>query len=1241
MIERMVEALRRAGCTTDPVEVAEMLWLAQHARSSAPDTAGNASTMPFRESPPPPFRPAPGGMTTPAERAAGMYPDTGSPGTGDALADAVRGGGPRVPALRETLPLGRALRPLRRRVPSRRMFVLDERATADQIADTGLWLPAMRPVMERRYRATVLVDSSASMLVWRPTINAFLTLLAQVGAFQSLRVYTVDSDATAPVLLHRGTVDPAVSPLSIDDPTGRTVILVITDGIGAAWSDGWMAGQLRDWAKSSPVQVIDLLPPRLWRSTGLVTGQPSGRRGVSITELSAAGLSPRAKQIAAEQPATAPVLIYGSQPSATGPEPATAAARVRQFVHNASPTAQRLANCLAAAPLTLPIMRLVQHVMLPESSTVHLAEVFVSGLLRRRTDDAVTDPELMGFDFLPGVRDLLLDIADRYDTVQVLTEVSRFVSDRLGQPFDFPALFMHPDDPLPDLGTGALPFAHISASALRRLGPRYSRLADRLDQAALSVVRPPQPSDPARPSDAIEGYPLSGSGTRAVFLTMLRQSERDTLALSDVLMRSYHLRPATVRHLTEPLESEVVEAVVRAAQEADDTLLICASGQFDALFSRWVATAVETSHARNVLIISEGDARIPLRAATALTTERYGLMRHLARLLDEGDPRLPPDLSFQDLYGWLRSPSRVDDVLLRNPPSVPRGVLGPNPMFRNGRYAFISYSRAEEAYATRIRDFLTLHAGIPIWTDHSVAADARWSHLLRERIDACGAVIVIVSRQSAESLWVGRELSRAREMGKPVLALRLDDTRVPSDVDTLASVQDRQMPDEAFVRRLRQRLGLYVAEGTAATIEASPVGLQVNGDLQTVFVTVSASAAGPLRDVAIVAESLPSGISCMSGSGARFSVAAGATAARALSFAAHGGADLGSSTVTLRLEPSEPPVTCDMRITVAPARTGVTRITGAVLDASTGGSLRDADVVLSDRVRRTIFTMRTDADGTFEFEADAATHGPVIDITAQKDGYSRVTTAYHAVPGGPRTAAFRFELTPTRVDVPPAIVTEPREPVLATASSAAPAFFLSYARSSAARANQNVERFYRDLQHNLSQLLPEEPERQTGFMDRHLEAGTRWQPELLRMVGTCRVFVALLSEPYLFHSNWCAMEWDLFSRRTVRSRRRDGGPSHYSQAILPVIWAPITSRIPLRVNRVQRFLPTDLPERFVETYRSDGILGAMRVDSSGYEAIVWKLALEIQERVASYDVAPLLVHTTDGLRRTFRGGDGD
>lgn len=69
--------------------------------------------------------------------------------------------------------------------------------------------------------------------------------------------------------------------------------------------------------------------------------------------------------------------------------------------------------------------------------------------------------------------------------------------------------------------------------------------------------------------------------------------------------------------------------------------------------------------------------------------------------------------------------------------------------------------------------------------------------------------------------------------------------------------------------------------------------------------------------------------------------------------------------------------------------------------------------------------------------------------------------------------------------------------------------------------------------------------------------GERWSGDLRWAVGNCSVFVALLSDRYLHGSTWCAMEWDLFSRREMRAR--SGPRAEAESAILPILWTPVTS----------------------------------------------------------------------------------
>jgi len=207
---------------------------------------------------------------------------------------------------------------------------------------------------------------------------------------------------------------------------------------------------------------------------------------------------------------------------------------------------------------------------------------------------------------------------------------------------------------------------------------------------------------------------------------------------------------------------------------------------------------------------------------------------------------------------------------------------------------------------------------------------------------------------------------------------------------------------------------------------------------------------------------------------------------------------------------------------------------------------------------------------------------------------------------------------------------------------AAPIFFLSYARANPrGRAspryavNEHVARLFKDLSENVAELLPSLPGKQLGFMDTTMQGGEDWRRRLLYAAGTCQVFIALLSPNYLDGSPWCAMEWDLFSKRTVKPRSSE---TEAGSGIIPSLWAPTRTSTPRHVSAVQRFAPSDyVDELDRERYRAGGIFGLLRTNHhDAYMSIVWDLAMLIQTRYYDQWVEPQIRTDTRGLRRSFR-----
>jgi hypothetical protein len=141
-IERLQTVLTEAELPTTGRELAEILWLAGHLPEPTESPERGTHHRPPGEAEP---ERAPESSTRPAvrdpqpeqeRRPAGSRYELHAPSApGEDGADARGVLAPAAPMLGDVLQAQRALRPLKRRVPSRRRDVLDEEATAAFIAD--------------------------------------------------------------------------------------------------------------------------------------------------------------------------------------------------------------------------------------------------------------------------------------------------------------------------------------------------------------------------------------------------------------------------------------------------------------------------------------------------------------------------------------------------------------------------------------------------------------------------------------------------------------------------------------------------------------------------------------------------------------------------------------------------------------------------------------------------------------------------------------------------------------------------------------------------------------------------------------------------------------------------------------------------------------------------------------------------------------------------------------------------
>ena len=190
---------------------------------------------------------------------------------------------PAPPALFDEQALARALRPLRQYTRSAAPPTLDEEATATATSETRGLHPVWRQATERRYSIDLLVDTGATMAVWHRLAGELCTMLERHGAFRDVRCWALDTDGPEPRLApfrHRSTTHPP-TPVRrwrqrLADPSGRRILLVLTDGVGPAWYGAELPGALAEWSRTRPAAALQVLPRRLWHRTALRTAAVRG-----------------------------------------------------------------------------------------------------------------------------------------------------------------------------------------------------------------------------------------------------------------------------------------------------------------------------------------------------------------------------------------------------------------------------------------------------------------------------------------------------------------------------------------------------------------------------------------------------------------------------------------------------------------------------------------------------------------------------------------------------------------------------------------------------------------------------------------------------------------------------------------------------------------------------------------------------------------------------------------------------
>ena len=452
---------------------------------------------------------------------------------------------PDAPSLREPLNLLKSLRLLMQKVPSGRKAGIDEEATVRRIAEEQLWIPVLQEEVEPWLDLALVIDESQSMLIWGHTIADLQCLFQKYGIFRELKVWGIKLDSTktkVEFIARHGNSNRIAEPKELIDLTRRRLILIISDCVSNLWRQGIIFPTLNFWAEKQPLAIIQMLPRVMWRRSALGLGMlvnfNSSTLGVANKDLVSSKVAPlpnvtkipilslERKPILEQTPQPEdksiaklifeekyqqiydwtemlvgkreslvsgyllpPELNIKAHPLLVEQQEAiknqNAAQRIERFRKMTSILGRKLAGLLAAAPvISLPIVRLIQESLLPDSGQIQVAEVFLGGLLKPKPEfisNGNLNPEAVEYEYIQTeIRDLFLEDAPVSDSTDVLNAVSRYVAEQMGFSLsEFMGLLKSPTRES-DKQDQIRPFAEVTVRILKKLGGDYLRLAEEI-----------------------------------------------------------------------------------------------------------------------------------------------------------------------------------------------------------------------------------------------------------------------------------------------------------------------------------------------------------------------------------------------------------------------------------------------------------------------------------------------------------------------------------------------------------------------------------------------------------------------------------------------------------------------------------------------------------------------------------------------------------------------------------------
>ena len=441
---------------------------------------------------------------------------------------------------RNTLELGRLLKPLKQKINSRIAQELNIKETVKRSAELSTptqprYFPVLTPKKERWLDVALLIEDSKSMILWQSLLKEVQDFLEHLGAFRDIKPYRMNWDDLTKTLQISSfySFSQYLSPQTLNAPGSRRLILIVSDCISPAWISEQFIDILQQWSSQSLLTVLNPFPERIWERTNLdyAIKIRLGNKKKGLTTQSWQAIPLESWQIkgfdkqALLKLVKLPIVSLESESikawvnvimgkgiswcsgvwlgsnfmysyeEEDDEKSLTTLQQINNFYATSSQLAWELIQWLSAIPVSFSTIRLVQRTLLPESTQVHVAEVVMGGLLSPITPlNYYQSNYPIQFEFKPGIREAFLDqiaadkqIKKKDFCLGVIGRLTEKIASHFGHQTirEFEATLL--TNPLELSGEDDLEliqaFATISVSTLRQYGEEYAPYIRKLDKS--------------------------------------------------------------------------------------------------------------------------------------------------------------------------------------------------------------------------------------------------------------------------------------------------------------------------------------------------------------------------------------------------------------------------------------------------------------------------------------------------------------------------------------------------------------------------------------------------------------------------------------------------------------------------------------------------------------------------------------------------------------------------------------